>query len=231
MNNNELLTILYENKDEKYKNFNDKIINTKMPTIGVRTPILKKIAKNISKGDYDEFLSNVNSNYYEEVLIEGLVISYIKEPKKLINKLDIFLDKIDNWAICDMVCASCKSLVKIKDECFLFIKKNILSNNIWRVRFSFVLLLNYFIQENYLEEIFKMIDQDKNDEYYVMMAKAWLISECDVKHKTETLKYLKNTKIDNVTYNKAISKICDSYRVSEIDKINIKTMKKISKNA
>ena len=69
MDNRKLLDILYKNKDEKYKEFNDKIINTKMPTIGVRMPILKKIAKNISKGDYDEFLSNVNSNYYEEVLI------------------------------------------------------------------------------------------------------------------------------------------------------------------
>ena len=231
MTNEELLDILFKNKDEKYKKFNDKIINTKMKTIGVRTPILKKIAKYISSCCYEDFLKNIKHEYYEEVLIEGLVISNIKDPQKMISKLDNFLYNVDNWAICDIICASCKKISNIKEECLLFIKKNIVSKNMWRVRFSFVLLLNYFVYEEYLDMIFDFIEKDKNNSYYVMMAKAWLLSECYVKYSSRTFKYFKETKIDAVKYNKAISKICDSLRVSKKQKIILKNMKKISKNA
>lgn len=228
---NDLIKLLFENKDEKYKKFNDKIVNTKLTTIGVRIPVLKKIAKEISISNPNLFLNNVKSKYYEITLIEGFVISHVKEPLEMLDRLNKYLDKIDNWGVCDAVCASCKNINKIKDETILFIKKNISSSNVWRVRFSFVLLLDYFVEEKYLNMIFDFVDNDKNDFYYVMMAKAWLISECYIKYKKETLNYLKRTTIDSVTYNKAISKICDSYRVSKNDKILLRQMKKTTKNA
>lgn len=231
MKNNELIKVLVDNKDLKYKNFNDKIVNTNLLTIGVRTPILKRIAKDISKDNYAEFLKNNKCNYFEEVMIEGFVISYIKEPLETLKRLDKFLDKIDNWAVCDMVISSCKKLQMVKDDYFLVIKKNLLSNNVWRVRFSFVSLLNYFIEEKYLKDIFDFLDNDKNDFYYVMMSKAWLISVCYVKYPRKTLTYLKRAKIDDITYNKAISKICDSKRVNKEDKIILKAMKKNKEKA
>ena len=85
MEYNELLNKLYEYKDEKYKLFNDKIINTKLKTIGVKTPILKLIAKDIIKKDYNYFLNNVKNNYYEEVFLEGLVITNIKNYDEMIK--------------------------------------------------------------------------------------------------------------------------------------------------
>lgn len=231
MNYEDILKLLEHNKDIKYKIFNDKIVNTKMNTIGVRVPVLRKISKKIAKTDYEAFLNQVKNNYYEEVMLEGMVISNIKDPSIIIQKLDKFLDKIDNWAICDMVCSSCKILNKIKDEFMNFIKRNLLSSNPWRVRFSFVSLLNYFVSEEYLNEIYKLIDNDVNHDYYVMMSKAWLICECYVKYPKKTIKYLKHSNIDLVTYNKAISKIIESNRVLKNDKIELKKMKKSSKNA
>lgn len=227
----DLIKLLFEKRDEKYKMFNDKIVNTKLKTIGVRMPVLKRIAKEISVSNPKLFLNKPKSEYYEVTLIEGLVISYVKDPLEMLEKLNKYMDKIDNWGVCDTVCASCKNINKIKDETILFIKKNLLSSNVWRVRFSFVLLLDYFVEKKYLNMIFNFVDKDKNDFYYVMMAKAWLISECFIKYRKETFNYLKRTNIDSITYNKAISKICDSYRVSKSDKIALRQMKKLTKNA
>lgn len=226
MNNNTLLKRLFDNQDLKYKEFNDRIVNTKIPTIGVRTPVIKSIAKEINKGDYERFLSDVGHDYHEQILTEGLVIANLKSPYETLSKMNAFIDKIDNWAVCDMVCSACKKFRMIKPEVLSFVKTGLKSNNPWRVRFSFVTLLDYFVEEAYLDFIFSAVDNDKNDFYYVMMAKAWLISECYVKFPLKTFNYLCNTKLDKVTYNKAISKICDSYRVSKEDKIKLKTMQK-----
>lgn len=231
MNNESLLNLLFKNQDKKYKLFNDKIINTNLNTIGVRVPILKKIAKKILKEDYKLFLNEVKNDYYEQVMIEGLVISGIKDYKELIKRLDIFIGKIDNWAICDTVVLNSKIIKQHLDEYFIYIKNNVKSKNVWKVRFCFVMLLNYFIEEKYLNDIFKLVEEDKNNFYYIMMAKAWLLSICYIKFPVKTLNYLKNSKLDCVTYNKTISKICDSYRVSIKDKKMLKNMKKKSKNA
>lgn len=231
MSNEELLKLLYESKDEEYKKFNDKTLNANIETIGVRTPVIKKIATEISRGDYEQFLSNVKYDYYEQVLVAGLVISNLKDIDIVLSKLDVFIDKIDNWAVCDMVIANCKIIRKHLDKVFKFVCKNISSTNPWRVRVCFVILLDYFVTKDYINDIFTFVENDKNDFYYVMMAKAWLISECYVKFPLQTFKYLKKSKLDKVTYNKAISKICDSYRVSKEDKIILKSMKKKSNNA
>ena len=229
MTNEELLKILFSNQDLKYKEFNDKIVNTNKKTIGVRSPILKKIAYSILKGDYDSFLKNVKDEYYEQIMVEGLVISGIKDFDKMIEKLDKFMLKIDNWGVCDMVISNCKVINKNKEKAFSYVNKIITSKNPWKVRCAFDILISYFIEDKYLNDIFNLIENDKNDFYYVMMVKAWLISICYVKYPKETLKYLKNTKIDNITYNKAISKICDSLRVKKEDKIMLKKMKKMPK--
>lgn len=222
----DIIKCLKNNKDLKYKEFNDKIVNTKLKTIGVRTPILKDISKKILKQVNSDYLDKVGNIYYEEILIEGFIISYIKDINVFLNKIDIFLDKIDNWAICDLVNASCKIFDKYKEEGLEFIHKNIKSNNMWRVRFAFVTLLNYYIYEKYLDLIFNYVNKDKNDDYYVMMSKAWLISICYIKYPNKTLKYIKNTKIDNKLYNTIIQKICDSKRVLKKDKLLLKLMKK-----
>ena len=231
MKYNELLNKLYENKDEKYKIFNDKIINTKLKTIGVKTPILKLIAKDIIKKDYNYFLDNVKNNYYEEVFLEGLVITSIKNYDEMIQRLNKYVSKIDNWAICDMVIANAKIINKNKDKTLDYIKNNIKSNNEWKKRVCFVMLLDYFIEEKYLSLIFDYIENDSSNFYYVYMAKAWLISICYIKYPHTTLDYLKRTKIDDKVYNKAISKICDSKRVLKEDKIILKNMKKNRLNA
>lgn len=228
MKRKELLKILLENKDEEYKVFNDKIINTNKKTIGVRIPILREISKKIMKEDYVLFLNDVKDEYHEEIIVEGLVISKLKDVNNVINMIDNYIIKIDNWCTCDTFASSLKIINKNKSRFYSYVYKNINSNNPWMVRLCFVILHSYYVEEEYINDIFKMIDNDNNSFYYVMMAKAWLISECYIKCPKETFEYLKRTNIDDITFNKAISKICDSYRVTKEDKIVLKKMKKKS---
>lgn len=213
-----LIKKLKENKDLKYKEFNSKIISTKYPMIGVKTPILKNIAKEISKKDYKTFLQNKNTDYYETVLIEGFVISNIKDIKEALIYFDKFIKKIDNWAICDMTVSSMKIVKKNKDIFKDKIKEYLNSKEEFTVRVGIILLLDYYLEEEYLDEVFSLIDNIKREEYYINMAIAWLISIALIKYKDKTLKYLKVCNLDDFTYNKALQKARESKRISKEDK-------------
>ena len=114
---------------------------------------------------------------------------------------------------------------KTKDICFKEIEKYIKDKNPWINRFGYVLLLDYFIEEDYIDRIFKLCENYK-DEYYVKMAIAWLISICYIKYKGRTLTFLKNNNLDNWTYNKSIQKIIESSRVTREDKDMLKKLKR-----
>ena len=218
---------LYSLQDLKYKEFNSKIVG-KDNVIGVRTPELKRIAKIIARGDYKSFIENNKHEYFEETLVHGLVLGYLKlEFDELKYYIDSFIPLIDNWAVCDMTVANLKIFKrnKIKDVCFNEIGKYIKNDNPWINRFGYILLLDYFIEEEYISEIFKLCDNYK-DHYYVKMGIAWLISVCYIKFKGRTLTFLKNNNLDDWTYNKAIQKISESNRVSDEDKKMLRGMKR-----
>ena len=218
---------LYSLQDLKYKDFNSKIVGTNN-VIGVRTPELKRIAKSIARGDYKSFIENNKHEYYEETLVHGLVLGYLKlEFDELKYYIDSFIPLIDNWAVCDMTVANLKIFKKnkTKDICFNEIKKYIKNYNPWINRFGYILLLDYFIEEDYISEIFELCENYK-DHYYVKMGVAWLISVCYIKFKGRTLTFLKNNNLDDWTYNKAIQKIIESNRVSDEDKKMLRGMKR-----
>ena len=215
-----LIKELYKYEDKKYKVFNEKIVKTNKKMIGVKTPIIKDMAKTTND------LTIFKDEYYEEILLHGFSLSRIKDFDLFLNELNNFIYKIDNWAICDMTSSACKIVKKNKDKMLIFINNNIKSDNVWIVRFSFTLLLNYYVDDKYIDMVFNYIEKDKNDYYYIMMVKAWLISKCFIYFRDKTFMFLKTSGIDNITYNKAIDKICDSYRVSKNDKILLRKMKK-----
>ncbi len=227
MNYDKFLKELYSLEDLKYKAFQSKIILSN-DLIGVRTSHLKKIAKRISKENYLEFFRLNRHKLYEENLIHGLVLGYLKldfdELKPLLND---FFPYIKNWAICDLTCSNLKifKIKNIKETCFREIKKYIKMKNPWVNRFGYVLLLNYFVEDNYIDRIFELCN-DYENEYYVKMSIAWLISVCYIKYKEKTLAYLKSSNLDNWTYNKAIQKIIESNRIGSDEKLTLKRMRK-----
>ncbi len=201
-------------KNEKYAIFQAKIIpDTKYEILGIYSADLKKIAKE-NKNNF-EYLKE-NHYYFEEYMLHALILGYIKDFNYLIDNLSEFIYKIDNWALCDTLCSSLKITKKFKNEMFEFIKK--FDNYGYQKRFFLVMLKCYYVEEEYLNYIFLKLNEIKTDEYYVNMAAAWLLSECYIKYHKETYDYLLNSKLNDFAYNKAISKIHDSYRVTKEEK-------------
>ena len=219
------LEYLYSLEDNKYREFSSKLIFDSN-IIGIRTPILKQIAREISVSDYNYFILNNTHKTYEENMLEGLVLGYLKiDFNNVIDLLNNFVKYIDNWAVCDQTAANLKIFKKNKDKGLNAIKKYLKDKNYWINRFGYVLLLDYYIEDKYLYEIFKFFD-DYKDEYYVKMSIAWLISTCYIKYKDKTIEYLKNNTLDDWTFNKAIQKIIESKRVSLKDKEYLKGLKR-----
>lgn len=226
MQYNDFLNELYSLQDLKYKEFHGKLIMSDK-LIGVRTPELKRIAKVIARGNYQKFFKENKHELYEENLVYGLVLGYLKlDFYELKPFVDEFIPYIDNWAVCDMTVSNLKVYKKNKTKNIVFneIKKYLKNDNPWINRFGYVLLLNYFIEEEYIDEIFELCEIYK-DEYYVKMAIAWLISMCYIKFKGRTITFLKKHKLDVWTHNKSIQKIIESNRVTNEDKKMLKGLK------
>lgn len=211
--------------EESYKEFNSKIIFTNYEMLGIRLPKLRVLSKEIFKTDYKEFL-NINITYYEEAMLYLLVIAFIKDIDELMLYFPKALDLIDNWALCDSFCGSLKIVINNKEYFLKVIDKLLKSDKTYDVRVGLVLLLNYYVSEEYLDLIFKYLDDINSDEYYINMAEAWLLCEIFVKYQSDGLKYLENNKLNSFTINKTISKIRDSYRVSKEIKDKILIYKK-----
>ncbi len=220
------LSYLNDQQDLKYRDFHKSLLNADVNLIGIRTPKLKKIAKEISLGNYDNFIKLNTHKYYEETIIHALVISNLKDINIVINYIDNFLNYIDNWATCDILCGSLKIVNKNKEIFFNYIKNKIKNPNPWIKRFCFVLLLDYFLEDKYIKEIFNLTNKYNTKDYYVNMAIAWLISIAYIKNKNATINYLKNNKLDNFTHNKAIQKIRESTRITLEDKELIKNLRR-----
>jgi 3-methyladenine DNA glycosylase AlkD len=222
----EFIEYLISIKDEKYKEFNSSICLSKYEMLGIRLPILKKIAKDISKTNIEEFLKISNDKYYEEVMIQGLVISNIKEEDIFYNYFKVYIYKIDNWAICDSFCNSIKIVEKYEDKYFKKAIELALNEEEFISRVGLIILLNHFIKEENLEKIFDTLNKIESDKYYINMAEAWLVCEIYTKFPNQTLEFIKNNNLNKFTHNKSISKIHDSYRVSSKEKEYLNTLKR-----
>lgn len=218
---------LFELADDKYKKFHSNLCPNTENIIGVRLPQLREIAKEITKGDWRGFLSTSKEDYYEEVLINGLVIAYAKcDVDERLNYIKDFVPKIYNWAICDTFCNTLKFVNKNKEAVWDFIQPYLKSSKEFEIRFAVVIILNYYITEDYIDIVLETLDKVRHNGYYVKMAVAWAISMCFIKFEEKTMLYLKNNNLDDFTYNKSLQKICESLRVDKKTKALIKSMKR-----
>ena len=214
-------------KDLKYKEFNSSIVlKSKYEMMGIRLPIMRDIAKKISKENMYEFLDYSKDRYYEEIMIQGLVISHIKDENIFYKYFKKHIKKIDNWALCDSFCSSIKIVKKYEEKYFNESIKMSLSNEEFISRIGLIIILNHFINENNLNKIFDTLNKIKSDKFYINMAEAWLLCELYTKYPSETKKFLEKNNLNKFTQNKTISKIHDSYKVSIEDKEYIKQFKK-----
>ena len=223
MTTDEILKELNLLKDENYKNFNIKNIPTKQKIIGVRIPILKKTAQKISLNDYVNFIYSDKHNIFELIMLEGLTLSYLKKNFSVLQEdIENYINKVDNWAQIDYVFQNFKSVKKEKEVVLKTIKKMAASKNEFEVRAALVLLLTFFIEKEYINNIFEISNKISNKDYYSLTANAWLISICMYKFPNDTMNFIKDKKLDSKTLKLTIRKIKESLLFKKEKYSNIK---------
>lgn len=218
---------LFELQDKTYQEFHSGLCPNVNDIIGVRIPILRKMGKQIAKENPQEYLEEVPKEYYEEKMLQGFVIGYMKATlEERLNYLDKFVPVIDNWAICDCTTATYKFANQYPEEVWNYIQKYLSSNREFELRFAIIMLMDYYLTEEYIDRVLKIYDTIEHEGYYVKMAVAWALSVCYVKFPEKTRDLLKNNHLDDFTYNKALQKMIESYRVDEKTKQEFRKMKR-----
>lgn len=214
--------------DEKYREFHKKLIpNEDITLLGIRVPVLRKLAKEIVKGDYSGFLRCAGKVYYEECMLRGMVIGLLKTDfDTALKNLNDFIPYISNWAVCDTFCTGFKIVQKYKADFFDCIVGYSQCENQWAVRTALVLMLSHYIDEEYVDRVLECCARVNRDEYYIMMAKAWVLSVVYAKFPEKGREFILNNQLDRVTLKNTIQKCVDSYRISNEEKAFLKTLRK-----
>lgn len=219
--------ILFDNQDIKYRDFNSKLIPNidKDKIIGVRMPILRKIAKDIYRNDYiEKFLCDLPHKYQEENILHGLILTLkYKDIDILLDKLDIFLLYVDNWAITDVI--SPKIFKKYPDKVYDRVKIWLNSEYEYVIRFGIVILLQFYLDDNFKLEELDLVKNIYKDYFYVKMAIAWFYSFALIKQWDDTIGYFENRVLDKWIHNKSIQKAIESYRISDDRKEYLRSLK------
>lgn len=217
--------------DEEYRRFHGKLIpGVDTVFYGVRVPALRKVAKELAKGDWRNFLALVqHSDVYEMNMLCGMVTAMAKcDFEEKLTYVEQFIPCINNWAVCDIVCGALKDVKKNQGRMFAFIQPYLNSQKEYEIRFAVVILMWYFLTDDYIGRVLEIYDGIHHDGYYVKMAVAWGISFCFIKYRELTLDYLAGCSLDDFTYNKSIQKMIESRRVSDEDKKMLREMKRKS---
>jgi 3-methyladenine DNA glycosylase AlkD len=214
--------------DHDMKEFGGKIIVPRgYQVIGIRTPVMRAFAKEICNGDWRSYLDGIDDKYHEDMILRGFIIAHAKmddnERYELVRK---FIPGIDNWAICDTFCSALNVNKKNADAVWKFIIPYLGTNDEFQIRFAVAMMILHFVNTEYVKNVIRHMETIKHDAYYVKMAVAWCLSVCFIKFPEETMPCLKNNTLDDFTFSKTLSKITDSFRVSDDVKHEIRKMRR-----
>ena len=218
--------MLLKAKDDKYKEFQAKLVpNIPAETIiGVRTPKMREVAKEVFKSEIrDEFLNELPHKYYEENLVHFFVIALIKDFDECVEAVDKFLPYVDCWPVSDQ--ASPKCFKKNHDKLLAYIKKWLKSDHVYTARFSIRMLMNEYLGEDFKEEYLELVASKKGEDYYLKMMVAWYFATALAKQYDASVKYIEDRKLNEWVHKKAIQKAVESFRVTDKHKEYLKTFR------
>ncbi|WP_147803909.1 DNA alkylation repair protein [Alkalicoccus halolimnae] len=218
---------LFASMDTNYQQFASSLLPNVDNVLGVRLPELRKIARQIAKEDWRTYLETSEEEYFEETMLQGMVIGLVEaEVEERLLYVSAFVPKINNWSVCDSFCAGLTFTKNNKERVWEFIQPYLFSEKEYEVRFGVVMLLNFYIESDYIESVLKLLDLVKHEGFYARMAAAWAVSICYIKFPERTMEFLKNNTLDDFTYNKSLQKIIESTRVSKETKNIMREMKR-----
>ena len=226
MINEDILKKLYTLQDTTYRDFQGKLLPTVDPKtiIGVRTPDLRKLAKELVKqDDISTFLDTLPHTWFDENQLHAFILSELKDYDRCIDLVDRFLPYVDNWATSDQL--SPKVFRKHKAELLSYIKIWLKSDRTYTVRFAVGMLMQHFLDDKFSPAYPKMVVAIKSDEYYINMMRAWYFATALAKQYDAIIPYIEQKKLDPWTHSKAIQKAVESYRITPEQKEYLRTFR------
>ena len=228
MTNQDIRAYLEEHAEEKYREFNASLIPGSAPILGVRVPKLRDLAKRLAREDWRTYLKEARDESYEELSLQAFVIGYAKaDIDELLEYAAAFIPKIQDWSVNDGFCATFKIARKHRERVWEFLMQYKDSPNEFEQRVVAVMLMDHFLEEGYMERVFKVWDELKHDGYYRKMGVAWGVATAYAKFPAETHAFLLENHLDDFTYNKAIQKMLESYRITPEQKTVLRGMKRV----
>ena len=218
---------LRKNEDPGYRESHSSLLPGVDNVMGVRLPVLRKFAKQLSTMNWEKWFTQADDQWYEETMLRGLVVAYAKmECGQRLEYVKKFVPDINSWGVCDCFCSTLKDADKYPKEYWDFIEPYLTSDREYEARFTAVMLLGHFVKREYLEESIHRLERITQPDYYTKMAVAWAVSVYFAAFPNEMLAYLQGShKLDEFTYKKSLQKITESYRVDKEMKKIIKEMR------
>lgn len=224
----EIYQDLLANQDLAYKSFNLKLLPgiDSEKVIGVRTPVIKTLAKKWAKDPrISDFIAILPHEYFEENSLHEQIIAEIKDYDECIREVDRFLPVIDNWATCDTLSPKCFKKKNLKPRLIEDIKRWLASTEPFTIRFGQEMLMSHFLDEDFRPEYLEWVARETNDHYYVRMMVAWFFATALAKQWDNTIPYIENPQMAKWTHNKTIQKAIESFRITKEQKDYLRTLK------
>ena len=211
--------------EKDYKKFSAGLLPGVEHVLGVRLPQLRQMAARIAKADWQVYLTAA-PYYFEEIMLQGMVIGAIKvSPEQRLDYMAQFIPKINSWSVCDSFCSGLKFTNKNQQLVWEFLQPYLQSGQEYQIRFAVVMMMDYFLTEDYINPVLQGLDALKHDGYYVKMAVAWTLATALAKQPETVWVYFQNHHLDTDTWKKTIQKCLESRRISEEQKEILREMR------
>ncbi len=217
---------LFDNSEQQYRDFSHSLLPTidKSRLIGVRAPVIRKLAKSVGSTDTAQaFVSDLPHRYYEENNLHGYLVANQKDFHTAIKMVEKFLPYVDNWATCDNMRP--KVFSKHLDLLYPYVLKFVQSSHTYTVRYGVGLLNSYYLDDGFEREHLELVCGIKSDEYYIDMMIAWYMATALFMQYDTAIEYIENKRLKPFVHNKAIQKACESFRVTDEHKEYLRTLK------
>jgi 3-methyladenine DNA glycosylase AlkD len=227
MNGKQIRMALKEKADEKYRKFSSGLLPGTESILGVRLPALRSLAKKLARQDWRKTLNQIADDSFEEIMLQGMMIGYVDCPTdERLKLIRHFVPKIDNWSVCDSFCSGLKFVKDEQERVWRFLQPYLTSELEFEQRFGAVMLLDYYIDDEWLDRTLSALEQLSAEKYYAQMAVAWAMAECYLRFPERVWPVLKEARLAPEIQQKALQKIIESRKISPDMRAAIRALKK-----